>query len=164
MSYEIIKRIEINHKTKEVWITSCSNNVCPKIPKKWHCTNLSDYYKENGLKELEKELLYQFMAGNMQKGTSDYVKSIACYGKPESGNELIDYGYDRERAYSNLLLYRAEKRVKGKIKIGNSFFTKLTPRRAFFNESGARAKTFTLADFHAIKKRFSAYNLTFERM
>ena len=154
MSYDIIKNISINDKTQEVWFTSCCNNVYPHTPKKWHCTSLTDYYKENGLPELEKEILYNFMAGNFQKGTSDYNNSLKAYGCPQSGNAEVDYGYDREQAYANLLLYRAEKSVKVKVKVGNSFVGKITPRRATLYNSECNAKTFSLAEFNIIKKRF----------
>lgn len=159
MSHEIIKNISINHKTKEVWITSCSNNVYPHTPKKWHCTGLTDYYKENGLAALEKEILYQFMAGNFQKGTSDYVKSIKVYGCPESGNKSVDYGCDRERAYANLLLYRAEKSVKVKLKLSRGFISSVTSRRARLCEYIENAKVFSLADANIIKNRFSNYEI-----
>jgi len=160
MSHDIIKNISINHKTKEVWFTSCSNNVYPHTPKKWHCTSLTEYYKENGLAALEKEILYNFMAGNFQKGTSDYNKSLSAYGCPQSGNEAVDYGYNREQAYANLLLYRAEKSVKVKVKVGDNFITKLTTRRAWHNSNVNDAKIFSLAEFNIIKKRFPSYEVT----
>jgi hypothetical protein len=160
MSHAIIKHISVNHKTNEVHITSCSNNVYPHKTAKFHCQSLTDFYKENGLAALEKEILYNFMCGNFQKGTSDYNNSLKAYGCPKSGNESVDYGYDRDQAYVNLLLYRAEKSVKVKVKVGNNYITRITPRRAWHNSNATDAKIFSLAEFNIIKKRFSGYEIT----
>lgn len=162
MSHEIIKNISINHKTKEVFITSASNNCYPRTPKKWAADYFADIYKAEGLEALEKRFLREFMTGNMQKGNSDYCKSLSVFGSPvlfdfdkvEYGF-ADNYGYDLEAAYNNLLKYRAAKRDKVAIKLNGRYVTKLTARRAFLSHEKAGAKVFSMAEFEIIKKRFS---------
>ena len=162
MSHEIIKSIGINHKTKEVYITGNSNNVYPRTPRRWHCTSLTEMYKTEGLEVLEKEFLYQFMCGNFQRGNSDYAKSLAIFGHPQTGNEKIDYGYSRQAAYENLLKYRAQKKEKCLVKCGLNFVSKVTARRAVLTSNPEQAKIFKKPDAEIILKRFSDHNLTME--
>lgn len=159
MSYDIIKSITINHKTKQVFLTSACNNVYPRTPKKWECDSLSEIYATQGLKALEIELLKEFINGNMQKGTSDYNRSIKLFGVPIfEGIEgsYPDYNYDFETAYNNLLAYRALKREKCLIMrtVNNTYIKEVTPRRARLTDNKAAAKVYNLAEAKLILKRF----------
>ena len=83
MSHEIVKNISFNCRKKEIWITSHSNNVHPRIPKKWHCESLSKIYKSAGIEVIEREILKEFYNGNFQ-GNSTF------FGKITPGRRSID--------------------------------------------------------------------------
>ena len=117
MSYEIVKSIKIDKKTKEVWLRSSSNNVNPKIYKKWLSKTLTKIYQKYGEKEVKKEILFQYFQGNFKKSNNAYEKSFILLdvikynwktvgtGKKHSEEEL------KEVLYKNYLIY--EKREKG---------------------------------------------------
>lgn len=76
MSYAIVKAIKIDEVKKEVWIKSDSSNVYPKIYTWWHCVSLSKILAENGLVEVQKEILLQYYNGNFQRTDNNYEKSL----------------------------------------------------------------------------------------
>lgn len=66
MSYEIVKKIAI--RDNQVYLTSDSNNVYPKIYKERLNTSLTRILQEKGEAELDYELLKEYENGNFQEG------------------------------------------------------------------------------------------------
>ena len=83
MSYEIVKGLRFDKKTKEVWIKASSNNVSPKTYEWWKNTWLSDLWKKDGLETVERLLLRDYWDGNCQPGTENNLSRAAelCYHK-----------------------------------------------------------------------------------
>ena len=79
MSYEIIKAIGI--KNNEVWITSYSSNITPKIPSRWHADSLTKILVEKGKKEYEKEVLRLYWDGAFQNTDNLFDKSVQWFNR-----------------------------------------------------------------------------------
>ena len=134
MSYEIVKSIKIDKENKKVFLKSSSNNVYPKTYSKWEVKTLSKLFKEKGLKELQKEIIWQYWLGNFQKTKNNYEKSLILlntqkYNWNTVGEEKEISEKDfKELLYQNYQNYN--KRRKGKFVILNKerekFITKFT--------------------------------------
>ncbi len=79
MSYEIVKKIEIDETNKKVYITGSSNNVWPRTPHRWECS----YYQGQTFKDaknwkeaIELDILGAYDSGNFQGTTNKYTKAL----------------------------------------------------------------------------------------
>lgn len=83
MSYEIVKSLKVRQAENGNWVAdmvTASNNVRPLYYEKWIYGGKGNYTKE----QLEKNLLLDFLYGNLQRGSSKYRKvALSAY----------DYGY-----------------------------------------------------------------------
>lgn len=145
MSHEIIKNISVKDKVKEIWITSCSNNVHPRTPYKWLCESLTEMYKTQGLEAVEREILKNFYNGNFQGGTTLYNNISRLYKADIAYTKLIEHRQDRKK-------YIAVTKCK-------EFIKRTTVRRAFLTDYEAQAKKFDSLSAAIIKMRFPTIEL-----
>ena len=142
MSYEIVKSIKI--KDDKVFLRSDSNNVYPKHFHVWECTSLSIILKEQGKKELDKEILYQYWSGIFQKTGNNYDKSVRMltnwhkynwnYSSYDDPQEVKDIKNNeiKSHLYNNYLEYLNRPKGKFFVVIDEHFLRKKTQRYIFY--------------------------------
>jgi len=114
MSYEIVKGLKIDKKNKIVKIKSSSSNVYPKTFDWWDSPTLTTIFKEKGLKEVQKEILYNYWCGNFQKTNNNYEKSLILLDKMKYNWDTVKK-YDeienlKELLYENYIKYNNRKK------------------------------------------------------
>lgn len=145
MSYEIIKAISV--KGNQIFITSNSNNVYPRIPKQWLSTYYTELLQKEGQKAVDLSLLQDFIDGNAQGISTLYGKICNAYSNL-SANEM----------YEKYIMHKNDK-TKYIIKRGNNYFYKTTSRRAFLTDEKNHAKTYKAIDASLLGKRFENIEL-----
>jgi hypothetical protein len=99
MSYEIVKAATIKKDVQEVWFTSYSNNVTPKIPERWESKGLTKKLREEGEEAVHKTILYLYWAGEFQPGAyNTYHKAAKLFSvlHPEITYQSIGSVTDEE--------------------------------------------------------------------
>lgn len=145
MSYEIVKAISIVN--NEVFITSNSNNVFPRIPKKWAASYFTDILQSQGREALDKYILQHFIDGNLQGNSTIYGKVYAAANTSDLPTLYAAYSH-----------YTTTKH-KVIVKRGSSYFLRTTARRAFLTDERKYAKPYILLDAMLLCKRFTDLEL-----
>jgi hypothetical protein len=152
MSHDIVKTITIKP-NGEVWFTSCSNNVCPRTPKRWHCTYYTEMLAEHGKEYVELDILRNFYNGNMQGTGTLYGKVAAIYTTKERFEMPED-------AYAKLLELRADKKKYVlSLDDGKRFILVTAKGRANVTATKERAKRYSLADALMQVRAFTQCNI-----
>ena len=79
MSYAIVRGLNIDTDKGEVWLKASSNNVSPRTYEWRHCESLSKILNEDGLVEVQKEILEQYWSGNFQDTGNLYDRAVHFY-------------------------------------------------------------------------------------
>jgi hypothetical protein len=148
MSHEIVKNISFNYKTKQVFITSCCNNIHLRTPKKWHCEGLSEVWKDKGLEYVEREILEHFYNGNFRGNSTHFAKIARLYNESEAYKKLKELQRDINKYV-----------IKNPCK---EYIKRTTSRRAFLTDNIFEARKYNALDAQIIAMRFSNGNLTLE--
>jgi len=160
MSYAIVKGIKIDTDKGQVWLKAASNNVSPRHYEWFESTSLSAILKEQGLIELEKEILEQYWNGNFQASNNIYDKAVKFYGQSipytwsntgaesEVGKErygdLILYSYTQLKAelYKKYVEYKARPKGNFFVKYNGHYVKSLTKKYIKYAASLQNAKRF----------------------
>ena len=105
MSHEKVKAIGIKKDTQEVWCTSYSSNVSPKVPERWEVKGLTKKLKEEGEEAVHKSILYLYWAGEFQPGAyNTYHKAAKLFSikHPEINYQSVGVIRDEEIWYCPL--------------------------------------------------------------
>jgi hypothetical protein len=166
MSHEIIKSIKIDSKNKKVFITSYSNNITPKIFKKWHCSYYDDFFDKGGVEAIQKHILFSFFSGVNQGLSTNYGKAMQLFKYEGDSYEIYKKCDDDEdfksSFYNKLFSHFQEFETKRKskrlfnIKVGRSWIYIIKRGGAATCESQASAKKFNLATAETLLKRFAS--------
>ena len=174
MSYYKIKSINIDIKSKKVFITSASSNTTPIIYDKWHAKSFDKYFDDGGIEAIQREILFEFFNRNFQGESTNYGKCIKSFFDKYKGNgdrEYQDYlnctNGDVEfrksflnRLYEHYLEYECKRKNKALfvIKIGSSYISKVGRAGATTTAYESHAKAFNCAIAESLQKRFSHAN------
>jgi len=90
MSHEIVKSLSLKDETKEVFITSASNNVYPKDFARRNSEYLHDLWVKEGKEAVEKYLLSSYAGGMMRGGGNKYESSSKLAYKQEPFKTMLD--------------------------------------------------------------------------
>lgn len=167
MSHQIIKSIKIDSKNKKVFITSYSNNVTPKIFKKWHCSYYDNFFDNGGIEAIQKHILFSFFSGVNQGTSTNYGKAMQLFKHEGDSYEIYKKCNDDEdfksSFYNKLFLHFQEFEAKRKskrffnIKVGESWIYYIKRGGAATCASQASAKKFNLATAETLLKRFASH-------
>jgi len=149
MSYAIVKSIKIDKKNKKVYVTSTSNNVYPKIYRKWENTYLTEIFKESDIISVIKEILYDYYSGNFQPGnqniysTSLFLLDRKKYNWENSSNFTEEEL--KEVLYTNYLTIKSEPKGEFIVYIPdeNVYVTRFTARRAYTTRHKEYARVYS---------------------
>ena len=166
MSHEIIKSIKIDSKNKKVFITSYSNNITPKIFKKWHCSYYDDFFDKGGVEAIQKHILFSFFSGVNQGLSTNYGKAMKLFKYEGDSYEIYKKCDDDEdfklsfynKLFSHFQEFEAKRKSKRlfNIKVGRSWIYVVKRGGAATCESQASAKKFNLATAETLLKRFAS--------
>jgi len=110
MSYQIIKKVEIDKKEKAVYLTSHCNNVSPKTDSRWRCVYYDLMAKKEEWENIELDILSVFEKGSFQGSGTKYARAnkilqnMPEFDKMNWRKSWDDYKkYDKTKEYWDLL-------------------------------------------------------------
>lgn len=173
MSYYKIKSININIKSKKVFITGACSSLRPLTYTKSHQPCFDKYFDDGGVEAIQKEILFEFFSRNFQGESTNYGKCMQSFFDKYKGDGNGDQKYEDylsctngdaefrksflNRLYKHYLDYERKRKNKELfvIKVGSSYIFKVGRGGASTTAYKSYAKAFNCATAEGLQKRFS---------